>query len=294
MPCYHPLVAFRTEAGAIVFRASAGCVPLSLPCGQCIGCRLERSRQWAIRCMHEAQMHENNSFVTLTYDEDHLPADMSLNYRDFQLFMKRLRKAHGSLRFYMCGEYGETYGRPHYHAAFFGFRPDDLYAWRKSGAGFQLYRSPLLEKLWAKGSVEVGDVTFESAAYIARYVMKKRTGADAENHYEAVIAETGEIVKRVPEFTRMSLKPGIGALWYDRYKSEVYPRDRVVVRGYECKPPRYYDLRLEAEREEAFASVRSKRLARLCEQPLSEFMDDRIKAKEVVAKARIKTLKRSL
>jgi len=198
--------------------------------------------------MHEASMHEFNSFITLTYDDDNVPNDYSLNYRHFQLFMKRVRRRFRlRVRFYMCGEYGETYSRPHYHACLFGIRPTDLYPWRKSGAGFELYRSPILEDLWPHGSVEVGDVTFESAAYVARYIMKKVTGPDAERHYELVDGDTGEIYNRTPEFTRMSLKPGIGATWYEQFKDEVFPLDRVVVRGHEARPPRYYFNRLKLE-----------------------------------------------
>ncbi len=125
MPCYHPLSAFQCADGSIVFherRWYNTVKTLSLPCGQCIGCRLERSRQWAMRCMHEAQLHENNCFITLTYDNTHLPSDGSLHYKDFQLFIKRLRKKFGNtrIRYYMAGEYGENFGRPHFHACIFG------------------------------------------------------------------------------------------------------------------------------------------------------------------------------
>lgn len=286
------MTAYRTDSGEIVFTDRGGHRPLTIPCGQCVGCRLERSRQWAIRCMHEAAMHENNSFVTLTYDDDHLPDDSSLDYRHFQLFMKRVRRnLNARVRFYMCGEYGETTSRPHYHACLFGLRPDDLYPWRKSGAGFQLYRSPLLERFWFRGSVEVGEVTFESAAYVARYIMKKVTGKEAESHYEAVDAETGEIYRRVPEFTRMSLKPGIGATWYDKYKSEVFPLDRVVVRGYECKPPRYYKQRLDTDSPVLSADLEFARYQK-CMAQLYDNTEDRLKVKEAVCEARISTLKR--
>ena len=126
MPCFHPLRAFKTSAGEVVFTEHARydiVTQLSLPCGQCSGCRLERSRQWAMRCVHEAAAYDCNAFITLTYDEENLPADGSLNYDHFQLFMKRLRKAiePNKVRFYMCGEYGEENGRPHFHACLFGY-----------------------------------------------------------------------------------------------------------------------------------------------------------------------------
>lgn len=294
MPCFSPLHAFQTSAGDVVF-AERGDIKRSLvlPCGQCIGCRLERSRQWAVRCMHESSMHADNCFITLTYDDDHVPHDYSLNYRHFQLFMKRVRKSYSRVRFYMCGEYGETYSRPHYHACLFGLRFSDLYPWRKSGAGFQLYRSPSLESLWPYGSCEVGDVTFESAAYVARYIMKKVTGINAEEHYKIVEPSTGEIYDRVPEFTRMSLKPGIGFTWYEKYKSEVFPLDRVVVRGVECKPPRYYKLLLDADPGLMSDTVDYTRYVKGVELA-SDNTDDRLRVKEAVCKARIKNLQRSI
>lgn len=236
-----------------IFRA------LTLPCGQCVGCRLERSRQWAVRCMHEAQMHEENCFITLTYSEENLPQDFSLDYRHFQAFMKRLRSwfsyqsgaSSGSaslpaerpkgIRFYMCGEYGEQFSRPHYHACIFGMDFPDKLEFRKLDSGSTIYTSKILESLWPYGYSSIGDVTFESAAYVARYIMKKAIGKNAETHYRRVIGETGEVVDVVPEFTRMSLKPGIGASWIAKYTSDVYTTDAVVMRGRKMKPPRYYD-----------------------------------------------------
>lgn len=149
---------------------------LSLPCGQCIGCRLEYSRQWAIRCMHESTLHDQSCFITLTYSDDNLPEHGTLILRDFQLFMKRLRFEFSNvkIRFYHCGEYGEKFGRPHYHALLFGidFEADrTLYSQSKQGS--KLYVSDTLNKLWNKGFATIGNITFESAAYVARYVVKK-------------------------------------------------------------------------------------------------------------------------
>lgn len=243
MACFHPLDAWQLESGDIVF-AERGRIrrSLQLPCGQCIGCKLERSRQWAMRCLHESQLHPHSSFVTLTYDDAHVST--SLDYRDFQLFMKRARRKLGPFRFYMCGEYGERTLRPHFHALFFGLHFADRYHWRSSSSGFDLFRSTALEALWTHGYAEIGDVTFESAGYVARYCMKKVTGPGAEDHYKRVDIRTGEIVDCVPEFTRMSLKPGIGLDWLRLYRSDVYRGDGnayVVVNGMKCKPPRYYD-----------------------------------------------------
>lgn len=148
---------------------------LRLPCGQCVGCRLERSRQWALRCVHEASLHDSNLFVTLTYDDEHLPEFNSLYYPDFQKFMKRLRKkfSRENIRFYMCGEYGETTLRPHYHVILFNFDLPDRRLYRRSHSGDHLFTSEILTKIWGKGFCPFGNVTFQSAAYTARYIMKK-------------------------------------------------------------------------------------------------------------------------
>lgn len=245
MQCTSPLSAYQVGSGEVVFFARKGMDvrrELKLPCGQCVRCRLERSRQWAVRCVHETQMHEHSVFLTLTYDDDHLPGDWSLRYSDFQKFCKRLRYKKGPFRFYMCGEYGEENKRPHFHALIFGHFFADRYPWRLSGAGFQLYRSAELEDLWTLGSVEIGDVTFESAAYVARYCVSALTNVGKEWILDP---DTGELYERVREFTRMSLKPGIGATWFSKFRSDVYPCDEVVVRGVRMRPPRYYDQLLK-------------------------------------------------
>ncbi|QKI28921.1 VP4 [Kummerowia striata gokushovirus] len=194
--------------------------------------------------MHESQCHEVSSFLTLTYEQCS-PVE-SLRYRDFQLFMKRLRKAHGSpVRFFMCGEYGENFGRPHFHACLFGIAFTDRKYIGDAGSGMKLYRSATLERLWPHGFSSVGNVTFESAAYVARYALKKVTGQAAVEHYRCVDLDTGEVVDRVPEFCHMSLKPGIGALWYERFHKGVFPRDWVVINGKRCRVPRYYDKMLK-------------------------------------------------
>ena len=177
MACYHPLIAYRSREKSkngkygLSFSIKNGYYDLKVqvPCGQCIGCRLEKSRQWAIRCVHEAQMHEENCFITLTYNKESLPADGSLRKRDFQLFMKRLRKECGEgIRYYMCGEYGAKYERPHYHICLFGYDFKDKYIWDERDK-VPLYRSTKLEKLWTLGFSTIGEVTFQSAAYVAPY-----------------------------------------------------------------------------------------------------------------------------
>lgn len=295
MPCYHPLKAIRSSSGVTVLNGDAKLFNLQLPCGQCIGCRLERSRQWAVRCMHEASQHEHNCFITLTYDDEHLPHDGSLNHRHFQLFMKRLRKHFSNIdiRYYMCGEYGGKLGRPHFHAILFGCNFADYRIWFKSDAGSSLYRSQTLESLWTYGFSSIGAVTFESAAYVARYVMKKVTGHNVDSHYSSVSTVTGEVFQRVPEYNRMSLKPGIGAKWFARYRTDVFPHDRVIVDGTPTKPPRYYDKLLGRYDSVLLDQIKLKRFV----DNLDSYMDNtpaRLNSKELVADAKLSKLKRSL
>lgn len=190
--------------------------------------------------MHEASLHQVNSFVTLTYDQDHF--DPSLNYRDFQKFMYRLRTRVGPTRFYMCGEYGEQTQRPHFHALLFGRTFHD-----GVNCGKDIQSSRTLTSLWPHGFSSFGAVTYQSAAYVARYATKKITGPLADAHYARVDTRTGECVQVTPEFGHMSLRPGIGQGWFQKFWSEVYvPRDGVVRPGGKTiPPPRYYDKLLD-------------------------------------------------
>lgn len=293
MPCFHPVPAYKPDqGGSIIFHERANYSPIEIKCGQCLGCRLERSRQWAVRCMHENQMHAMSSFVTLTYNDEDLPNDNSLRYSDFQKFMRRVRRKFPDARFYMAGEYGEENFRPHYHALLFGVHFVDRIHWRQSPAGFELYRSKLLDSLWPLGNAEIGNVTFESAGYVARYVMKKVTGNRANDHYQRVSPE-GEIYWLVPEFNRMSLKPGIGATWFEKYKKEVYPVDYVIVNGNKCRPPKYYDKLLEMDSSFLVDEVgyeRYKMSLRLAD----DNTPDRLRAREIVAAAGLSFKKRNL
>jgi hypothetical protein len=337
MPCYYPLTGYRAkhknESGkrSIVFNPKHGIQDeeVQVPCGQCIGCRLERSKQWAIRCVHEASMHQENSFITLTYNDENLPENGNLVKKDFQLFMKRLRKKTGKIKFYMCGEYGSQYdeqgeqitktyivngkekaipviGRPHFHACIFGFDFPDKELWT-SRNGINLYRSQLLEELWPKGYSSVGAVTFESAAYVARYVTKKMTGEhqkiqceqDGLRHYEK-LTEDGEIVSLQPEYTTMSRggknkgSRGLGYDWFEQYgEHQIGNLDSIVIRGKEMQPPRYYTELFADIDEVLYDEIKEKRresmLSRQHEQDI-----DRLRAKEKVKLAAITTLKREL
>lgn len=272
MPCYHPWQQDRKDG-----------TRLRLPCGRCIGCRLERSRQWAVRIMHEASLHDANCVVTLTYDEKHLPADASLDKRAFPLFIRRLRKTGVRARYFHCGEYGDKRKRPHYHGCLFGhdFADKVLGPPSKSGADQWLSRS--LERLWPYGLCTIGTLNFESAAYIARYVCKKVTGRAAEGAYSRVDEATGEVFSIEPEFATMSRRPGIGSVWFDRFGSEVFPSDEVICRGRACKPPRYYDKQLS---EEVFAPIKSARFVDGLRR-ISNGSADRLHVREVCAEARL-------
>lgn len=298
MPCYHPLLAYKTANGEVVFQERSRfdvVQTLTLPCGQCIGCRLERSRQWAVRCLHEASLHEQNCFITLTYDDSHLPPGGSLTYKHFQDFMKRLRKhfAPAKVRFYMGGEYGEQTVRPHYHAIVFGIDMPDRVYHKKTPSGEKIYTSATLEQLWPYGYSSVGDVTFESAAYVARYIMKKITGFNSKKHYEVIDQDTGEILYRRPEFNKMSLKPGIGANWLKKFRTDVYPWDHVVIRGKECKPPKYYDTLYSRTNPDEWEQLQHSRTI----DALANYQDntpERLAVKQQVAQARLSQLKRGL
>lgn len=299
MPCYQPLEAWRALVPdgdgrfSISFRRQDEGLKIKLPCGQCIGCRLERSRQWAVRCMHEAAMHSFNSFVTLSYSDEFLPSNKSLNKRHFQLFMKKLRKRFVRVRFYHCGEYGEETKRPHYHALLFNVFFSDRVFLKFNDQGHRLYTSELLDSLWGLGNCWIGDVTFDSAAYVARYCTKKVTGQAAEAAYTRIDGETGEVVQVLPEYATMSLKPGIGATWYAKFKGEVYPSDFIIRDGVRMLPPRAYDKYLEMEDAEALRQVRARR-SRDGQSRAADNTPDRLRVREEVKKAQVRSLTRKL
>lgn len=261
-----------------------------------MGCRLERSRVWAARCMHEAQMHERNAFITLTYDPEHLPGQ-SLQHRDFQIFMKRLRNLQakalgkgGKVSFYMAGEYGSVNRRPHFHACIFGWEPSDGLYYQTTPTGNKLYTSDTLDKLWGnKGFASYGEVTFESAAYIARYIMAKVTGQLAEIHYTD--EKTGEKIK--PEYNKMSLRPAIGKKWLDVYKDDVYPEGEVLTRNIKTKSPKYYDKQYKKIEPEKYDQMKADREL-LATKYAQDNTEERLRAKEEVKRAALRALKRNI
>lgn len=287
MACFHPLTAWRAPPGrsftggkTITFdqRLSIGCEELKIPCGQCLGCRIAKSRDWALRCVHEASLYEQNCFITLTYDDDHLPKDGSLNVEDIQKFFKRLRKRFGNgIRFLQCGEYGSEFNRPHHHACIFNFDfPDKVLL--SSAGGNLLYLSPTLADLWPFGFHSIGSLTYDTAAYVARYVTKKITGNMANEHYQG----------RKPEFITMSRRPGLAHNWYTQFKTDLYPKDFVTINnGVKLKPAKYYDRLFDREHPEAMRLIKEMRQNEL-EKRASEFTEDRLKVKEELLKIRFK------
>lgn len=251
-------------------------------------------------------MHDENCFITLTYNPENLPENGTLVLKHFQDFMKRFRKKHQAenpypkddplfdeweikyrIKFYHCGEYGGKGKRPHYHACIFGFQFKDLIFFKEDN-GNKIYISKDLENLWGKGFVTVGEVTFDSAAYVARYITKKITGDHQGYAYgETVNTTTGEInLLRKPEYNTMSRRPGIGKTWFDKYGSDVYPTDTVIIKGKQLRPPKYYDSLFEHESPKEFEKLKARRIresAKLRAKNPEEYEYERLAVKEKIS-----------
>lgn len=300
MACRYPLKGYKSSEGGLTFNRKESPTGefLDVPCGQCFPCRLNKAREWAVRMIHELKYHNTACFITLTYRPEDLPKNGTLVKKHFQDFMKRLRARNPDTRisYYMCGEYGQVcdncgksyplhkpshknysgctewskgLGRPHYHAILYGIDFTDKKEWKTSKAESIIYTSETLDNIWGKGFTTIGDVTFESCAYVARYVTKKMNGEKAEFHYSKILeydSETGEATKTVmlePEYATMSRNPAIGLQWIEDYMSDVYPHDRVVQlrngKSHISKPPRYYDKQYEDKNPEEYAKLKRKR-----------------------------------
>lgn len=314
MTCYFPIKAYQPyQANAdgkkpIVFTLSpaqaSAYVNVLLPCAKCIGCKLEYARQWAIRGVHESSLHEFNSFITLTYDDEHLPKDCSVSKRDFQLFMKKLRKKFSSgvsipnsdnffvqnkIRFIGCGEYGDHNDRPHYHLILFGVHFPDRKRFSKRG-DHTLYVSDTLTSLWGKGHASIGDVSYDSIGYVARYVTKKITGDLADDHYTRIDRFSGEVYKLQPEFFLMSRKPGIAAGWFEKWSNDIYnkPIDRMAVHinGRSMNPPKYYDKQFEKVNPDRMADIKDfRKKDSEKESHIYENTNARLRVREICTKA---------
>jgi len=270
MSCNMPLPAYQEYEGASprigyrIDQAVSGSMQLpngyklELPCGHCTGCLMDRRRSWSVRCMHEAQLYDSNLFLTLDYAPDHLPSSLSLEYRDIQLWLKRLRKdlrgvskgPNGKypIRFFLSGEYGPRTGRPHWHTILFNVDFADKVQLMNGS-----FRSSQAEKLWGKGNVVIQGVGPESISYVAGYTTYKMYGRGAHDSYEDVVnLATGEITARRPELVSMSRRPGIGHWWYELYGRDLFggeeaPHDFAVMEGKKYKVPQYYWRKLQVD-----------------------------------------------
>lgn len=295
MPCYSPLSAHQdTGGGRLDFSTHKppNARHLQIACGQCYGCKSARAGEWTVRGTHEAKLHKHNSFLTLTYDDKHLPYRGQLLHEHYQLFMKRLRKQYGpsSARYYMCGEYGPQTCRPHFHAILFGIDWDDKEEHGTNHQGDKVYISKDLDRLWGLGQCTTGAVTPQSIGYVSRYIHQKRTGPIAEEWYRRW-DELGEY-QLEPEYNRMSLKPGIGANWLQNFQNDVFPHDRVIIEGKERPTPTYYDRLYELNHPDEMAAIREARAAK-ADANKWDNTPQRLLAKEIVDRARTKMLKRN-
>lgn len=265
---------------------------MEVACGQCLGCRLNRSLSWAMRITHESTLHESafgNCFVTLTYDDEHLPHPPTLHKTHFQKFVKRLRKHFPQkIRYFHCGEYGDETRRPHYHACLFNVSFPDQALW-KNDDGIYTFTSPTLEKLWPYGFSTIGELNFETAAYVSRYCLKKVTGNQADAHYEYICPYTGEITQLEPEYVTMSLKPGIGKDFFDKYSSDFFDDTNPVPgKGLIHKLPRYYQTIMESEFPEQLEEIKQLRET-FRKKHLDDYTPERLYSSYKITKKRLAT-----
>lgn len=298
MSCDAPMQAYRadkpnpaTGKRPMIFKVNGSFsgVRLMLPCGKCAGCRLENSRRWAVRIMHESKMHATNTFLTLTYNKECLPTVGTLVPTHLQAFHKRLHNrllsSRGEgIRYYGCGEYGDLSKRPHYHSIVFGFDfPDKLIYAR--GERYNVYQSKMLDEVWGMGACKIGEVNFETAAYVARYCMKKVDGAKRDKGHYLVYDADGLVHERVPEFAHMSRRPGIGTSYFEKFGHEIKTHDSIIVSGKEVPSIRYYDLKIEKEDASKMELIKRKRRAK------AKWLERQIDRRRVKEKLRGQTLK---
>lgn len=248
--------------------------------------------------MHESKLHAKNSFLTLTYNNEHLPRDGSLVPRHLTLFLKRLRdrlSVHGvKFRFFGCGEYGDQYQRPHYHLILFGFDPPDKLLYKYNSRDEPIYSSAFLDEVWTHGDVRIGSVTFDSAAYVARYSLKKVSKVERERGHYVVYDSDGLVHERVPEFSRMSLKPGIGSGYFEKYGREIMAHDTIIIDGREVPSVRFYDKKIEAIDPARFKVIKRNRVRKALLMSRLERGPDRRRVKELLLIRRLSEKVRSL
>lgn len=212
------------------------------PCGQCLECRLAHASEWALRCYHESKMHEKSCFITLTYSDEHLKSP-KLVYEDWQNFMKSLRKTQNApIGVYPKGEYGGKRKRPHWHAILFGYQPNDLVYYRSNDRGDRIYTSKTLDAIWGKNDPElrpneIGNVTVESAGYVARYAAKALDHGKNQDDYKPV--------------GRPSSKHAIGKKWIEQNWMHTFAVGHCnLPKGGTAPIPRYYEKWLKEHQPE--------------------------------------------
>jgi hypothetical protein len=273
-----------------------------VPCGKCLSCKLSYAKEWALRIYHENSLCTASCFLTLTYNDDHLPSDRSVHRSEVVNFIKRLRKKISPIKIktFYCGEYGSERGRPHYHIILLGYDFPDKEYLRTSQSGNVLWESKILDSLWtdsktkkSKGFANIGEVTFESAGYIARYCLKKTKDKKDYVFVDGYDEETGEITKMHnlnPEFIGMS--QGIGKNWHELFKEDT-DKDYLETNGFKHKIPRYYDKLREKADPDSLAAIKEER-ERKAKENASDNTTRRRLAKNEVKKAQNKMLIRSL
>lgn len=314
MPCFHPKRVALDEYGRLDWsRHLTSWVDLDgqdvvlVPCRVCLGCKASEARDWSIRCYHEAQFHTrlwrdpvtrtdtvipNSVMLTLTYDDEHLPEDRTLRHSDVQKFFKdvRNRRGSGSVRYFMCGEYGGVTHRPHYHILLFGEDFSDRYQ-EVTSDGQRLSQSYELDEIWFRGRATIDDLNFQTARYVAGYVNKP---AHTQGNFtgplaESLVVATGEVrVEAIaPEYRTMSKRPGLGLAWIERNYERVYPADHVVINGHEYPPPGYYDRWLKVNHPSLYYDVQSERLDKRI-QAQTDWTPNRCASAEAIALNRVR------
>lgn len=255
--------------------------PMKVPCGRCFGCRAEYAQQWSLRCQHEAKMHDVSHFLTLTYDDDHLPWHRGLVLDDLQRFFKRFRKQLGPIRYFACGEYGAQTGRPHWHALLFG-SPLKL-------RGRADTTSPELSALWPAGRHQLDAFSPGRAAYVAGYAAKKLRRSEWDG--EVFHPDTGELYVRRQEFVTMSRKPAIGHTYLEKYGADFRRGFATLPGGVRARLPRYY-RRYLANDAEWERDDQERRDDYAFEHPDPDASPDRLAARDAVHRAKIATYRK--
>jgi len=302
MSCTNPLPAFEyicpsTGLKAVSLKQIPGREPnLQIPCRKCPSCKLAKAKEWGLRCWHESQMHEENAFITLTYAPEHLPHYECLDHRDFQLFMKRFRKAYPDrkVKYFMCGEYGNGTHRPHYHLILFGYFPPDA-VYHRTENGNRFYKSEELDAFWKKGFTDTSGVSYNSAGYVARYALKKQLPKQELQERYSYIDYDGNAQIRPFEYVKMSTGrkkwDGIGASWFREYAAQTVTHDYVLdPKGNQCPVPKYYLDILKYDDPNWYEKLARERIEKAKANP--DNTPERLTAKAICTEARLKQLPR--